>query len=68
MLGWRTLIETRGWTRLTLGRTAVPDPVSALTNVVLREYGFSVEEVHRRALTLHAQGEQRARRDRRARK
>jgi hypothetical protein len=32
--------------------------------VLLREYGFIVEEVCRRALALHAQGEQPARCDR----
>ena len=38
---------------------------SAPADVLLREYGFHVEEVCRRALALHAQGEQRARRARR---
>jgi transketolase len=38
---------------------------SAPANVVLSEYGLSVEEVHRRALALRAQAEQRPRRDRR---
>jgi transketolase len=38
---------------------------SAPADVLLREYGFHVEEVCRRALALHAQGRQRARRARR---
>jgi transketolase len=37
---------------------------SAPANVLLREYGFSVEDVYRRALALALPGHQRPRRDR----